>query len=106
MERKKGNRYDPSFKRVAVALVISSKTPYARVAKQLGVGEETLRRWVLAAQGHTEDLSELTDKQRIRNLEQEDSRLRMERDILKEAGYGFNRSLQHMRNILQPVSYS
>lgn len=80
-----GNRYDASFKREAVSLVIDGNEPYARVAVRLGIGRETLRRWVQSAQVEVHDDAEVDQTQRLRNLERENAQLRMERDILKEA---------------------
>ncbi|MBN9400656.1 MAG: transposase ['Candidatus Kapabacteria' thiocyanatum] len=81
----KGERYDEAFKREAVRLVVEEKQPYTRVARDLGIAEETLRRWILDAGQRTVDETEKTDKQRIRELERALKRAEMERDILKEA---------------------
>lgn len=85
MNEKYGKRYDEAFKREAVSMVVDGKVPYTRVAGQLGIGEETLRRWIVAFHGQSSDEPEQSDKQRIRALERENAQLKMERDILKEA---------------------
>jgi len=85
MAEKRGKRYDAAFKREAVRLVVEEKVPYTRAARDLGVAEETLRRWILDAGQQTQQESEKTDKQRIRELERALKRAEMERDILKGA---------------------
>ena len=40
------SRFTPEFKRDAVDLVLSSGRPVNDVARELGVGNETLRNWV------------------------------------------------------------
>lgn len=81
---KRGQRYDESFKREAVVLVLEQKIPYTRAARQVGVVEETLRQVAKSGPKQQED-SEKTDKERQRELERENRLLRQERDILKEA---------------------
>lgn len=81
----KGKRYDEAFKREAVAMVVERKIPYTRAARELGVSEETLRRWIMDAGQPTQPATEQTDKQRIRELERALKKAEMERDILKEA---------------------
>lgn len=85
MAEQRGKRYDEAFKREAVAMVVERKVAYTRAARELGVSEETLRRWILDAGQATQDASEKTDKQRIRDLERALKRAEMERDVLKEA---------------------
>ncbi|MBN9399560.1 MAG: transposase ['Candidatus Kapabacteria' thiocyanatum] len=85
MANERGKRYDEAFKREAVRLVVEEKRPYTRVARDLGIAEETLRRWILDAGQKTVDETEKSDKQRIRDLERALKRAEMERDVLKEA---------------------
>jgi transposase len=85
MGRARRNRYSPEFKAEAVRLVRSSADPLAKVARDLGVGAETLRLWVQAARPPSE--VPLTDEERseLKRLRREVRELRMERDILKKA---------------------
>lgn len=85
MGSNKGKRYDEAFKREAVAMVVERKVPYTRAARELGVSEETLRRWIVDAGQATQQEHEQSDKQRIRDLERALKKAEMERDILKEA---------------------
>ena len=87
-------KIDPGVRARAVRLVADHLGEYpsltqasAAVAKQVGVGHETVRRWVLQSQvdgGHrggatTEELAE------IRKLKAENRRLREDVDILRAA---------------------
>jgi transposase-like protein len=73
------------FKGDAVELVRSSGRPIAVVARELGIYDSTLGNWVRQDRidrGEREGLT--TEEQaRLRQLEAENTRLRMERDLLK-----------------------
>jgi transposase len=80
--------YTEEFKQSAVEMVVVQGNSMSSVAKRLGVDYHTLRKWVLAAKSSaTQSLvsKDLPAEQRIRELEKENARLRMERDILKKA---------------------
>jgi len=72
-------------KRDAVELVRSTGRPIAAVARELGIYDSTLGNWVRQDRidrGEQEGLT--TEEQaRLRALEGENARLRMERDLLK-----------------------
>ena len=84
--------YSDEFKKSAVEQVIVQRHSVSSVAQRLGVGSGTLRKWVDAA-GFNSDKSliptDLPVEQRVRELEKENARLRMERDILKKAAADF-----------------
>ena len=80
--------YSEEFKKGAVEQVLVQRHTISSVAKRLGVNYHTLREWVQTARSTaTTSLvpSDLPAEQRIRDLEKENARLRMERDILKKA---------------------
>ena len=79
-------RYTNEFKLDAVKLVESSNTPMAHVARDLGVGETALSRWVKQF-GQRADGTRFTPEQQeeLLRLRRENTQLRMERDILKKA---------------------
>ena len=80
--------YTEEFKRSAVEMVVVQRHTMSSVAKRLGVNYHTLRKWVLAAKSSAPQslvCKDLPAEQRIRELEKENARLRMERDILKKA---------------------
>ena len=85
MGRVRRNRYSAEFKAEAIRLVRASSDPLAKVARDLGVGPETLRQWDQAARPPSEP--PLTDNERgeLKRLRREVRELRMERDILKKA---------------------
>jgi transposase len=78
-------KYSPEFKRDAVEMVLSTGRPIAEVAKELGVYDSSLGNWVRQAQvdrGQREGLTS-DEKARLRELEAENAKLRMEADLLK-----------------------
>ena len=95
-------RYTAEMRERAVKMVMQvrresgqEKGAVARVAQQLGIGREALRGWVAQAEvdsgarpGTTSD-----DKQRIKELERENSELRRANEILKAASAYFAREL-------------
>ena len=83
-------RYDRDFKESAVALVRSGRT-IREVARDLGVSQWSLKRWVKDAEAgkilsQPRTLAAETPEQReVRGLRQENDYLRRQRDILKKA---------------------
>ncbi len=80
--------YTDEFKRSAVEMVVVQRHTRSSVAKRLGVNYHTLIEWVNAAKSAASESlvpKDLPPEQRIRELEKENARLRMERDILKKA---------------------
>ena len=85
---KTGRLYPPEFKQEAVRLVRSSDEKYAvsKIARDLGVSTETLRKWVNQAEvdaGKREGLT-TEEKEELRRLRREVKILREEREILKK----------------------
>ena len=84
--------YSDEFMHAACEQVIVGRHTIVEVAKRLGVNYQTLRQWVddarLASPVSTVP-KELPIEQRYRELEKENARLRMERDILKKAAAYF-----------------
>ena len=77
--------FTEEFKRDAVELVRSTGRPIAVVARELGIYDSTLGNWVRQDRidhGEQEGLS-TEERARLRQLEAENTRLRMERDLLK-----------------------
>jgi transposase len=77
--------FTPEFKRDAVELVRTTGRPIAQVAKELGIYDSTLGNWVRQAQIDDGERAGLTSDERawLSELERENARLRMERDLLK-----------------------
>jgi transposase len=78
-------KFSPEFKRDAVDLVLKTGRPIAVVAKELNLYDSTLGNWVRQAQidqGEREGLTS-DERARLRELEAENARLRMEVDLHK-----------------------
>jgi len=87
MKRIPKKEYTAAFKEQAVAMVKSGKL-VPEVARALGLVEQTLRNWVkAAAQGKLhEGAKEVTPEQmELSRLRAENSRLKLEVEILKKA---------------------
>lgn len=73
------NRYDEEFKASAVRMVVEKGRAISLVAKDLGISEPALRRWVKAS---TEPEDATTKK--LAELEAENKRLRKELEDAKD----------------------
>jgi len=88
-------RYDETFKDEAVRMIVEQGQPLKRVAQSLGVTPQTLRNWRDQRVGQSTDSTLPADADRIqlearvRQLEQENRELRMQREILKKAATFF-----------------
>ena len=97
MERSERRSFTDDYKRQAVDLVASSGRSIGSVAKELGLRDSVLRRWVeqrgagleptAAARRPTTQatLPSADHAAEIARLQRENERLRMERDILKKS---------------------
>lgn len=91
--------HSPEHKDQAVRMVLEEKKPKAVVARDLGISPSLLDSWIEkyektgCATGPGSGKSEAKDSQakRIRDLEKELERVKMERDILKKAAAYFAR---------------
>jgi transposase len=80
-------RFAKEFKADAVALVLDGGRPIAHVARDLGIGATNLGNWVRQARIDRGDRPGLTTEERseLVRLRRENSKLRMERELLKRA---------------------
>ena len=80
-------RFSEEFKRDAVELVRTSGKPIAQIADELGIYDSTLGNWVKQSRidrGEREGLTS-DERARLREVEADNARLRMERDLLKRS---------------------
>jgi transposase len=95
-------KYPPELRERAVRMVLEQVEQrgerfgtVTRVAKQLGIGSESLRKWVQQAEvdGGLRPGTTTEDKRRITELERENRELRRANEILKSASAFFAREL-------------
>ena len=94
MMTEKRKTYTAEFKREAVRLVTEQRYGVAETARNLGINVNMLRRW---KQEYTDSAQAAfpgngrlpPDQEELRQLREENKRLRMERDILKKAAIFF-----------------
>lgn len=81
-----GKPYPEEFKQEAIKLVTEQGMGPSQVARDLGIGLDTLHRWLRAARPPVEGATDApTDTAELVRLRRENEQLRMERDILKKA---------------------
>jgi len=84
---------DPEFRRRAVELARRREKPIAQIARDLGIAESGLRRWMAQADvddGRTEGLS-TDERKELVELRRKNRVLEMELEILKRASAYFAR---------------
>jgi transposase-like protein len=87
-------KFSPQFRAEAVQMVIETGKPIAQVARDLGIGDGTLGNWVNAwKREHPEPDQPISpvERARVKELEDEVARLRMENEFLKKAAAFFAR---------------
>ena len=83
--------YPPEFKREAVELYRSSEWSIPKIAQELGIADESLRRWIRQHQIDAGERQGLTteERQELSRLRREVRVLKQEREFLKEAAVFF-----------------
>jgi len=88
-------RFSPQFRAEAVQMVIETGKPIAEVARDLGVHDGTLGNWVNAWRRDNPEPDQAispVERARVKELEDEVRRLRMENEFLKKAAAFFART--------------
>jgi transposase-like protein len=89
--------YTSEFRESAVKMVLEQKRQVNETARSLGVLPTTLRYWIKTHRQETRSAESVEEKglrKRLRELEAENAKLRMEREILKKAAAYFAKEHQ------------
>lgn len=101
MGTRKRKTYTPEYRREAAHLVIDTGRTVAAVAREIGVGEQLLGRWVHAERARTGGRDEapldLDERAELERLRREVQDLRMDNEFLGKAA-AFFASKQNPRN--------
>jgi transposase len=92
-------KYDEAFKVEVAKMVVDQGLSVKNVSQQMNVGCTALRRWVSQYKGELVGQAVIgralsAEQQRIRQLEQENRRLRSDNDLLKKVSAFFARELK------------
>ncbi|GAB3487287.1 transposase [Flexivirga lutea] len=88
----KRKSYTPKYRQEAAHLVIDTGRTIAAVAREIGVGEQLLGRWVAIERSRMDDSPEAIDadeRAELVRLQREVAELRMDREFLKKAAAFF-----------------
>ena len=86
-ERRERRAFTPAYKAEVVELCLSSGAGVGKVARDLGLSETVVRRWLAQAEVDSGRRAGLTTEERaeLAQLRKENRLLREERDLLKRA---------------------
>lgn len=88
----KRKSYTPKYRQDAAHLVIDTGRTIVEVAREIGVGEQLLGRWVAIERSRMDDPPEAIDaneRVELERLRREVAELRMDREFLKKAAAFF-----------------
>ena len=88
----KRKSYTPRFRREAAHLVIDTGRTIAEVAREIGMGEQLLGRWVAIERARLDDppgALDVDERAELDRLRRENAELRMDREFLKKAAAFF-----------------
>src|SRR3954471_7255431 len=84
----KRKSYTPRYRQEAARLVIDTGRPIAEVARDIGVGEALLGRWVAIERSRMDDppaAMDVDERAELERLRRENAELRMDREFQKNA---------------------
>jgi len=94
MAKKKRRTYTPEFRAEAVALVEREGVTQSQVARDLGISQSLLSKWVQNAKlAALPGALTAAEREEMRQLRRENAILRQERDILKKAAAFFAKEM-------------
>jgi transposase len=88
----KRKSYTPKYRQDAARLVIDTGRSIAQVARDIGVGEQLLGRWVAIERSRMDDppdALDINERAELDRLRREVAELRMDREFLKKAAAFF-----------------
>lgn len=99
MKQTKKPYFSLEFKQDAAQLILSKGYSYPEAAASLGVSVSALRKWVKAEKGDSKDNNlttqlSLSEREELLRLRKENTRLKMEREILKKASAFFAQEMK------------
>lgn len=97
----KRKSFTPAYRRESAHLVIDSQRTIAAVAREIGVGEQLLGRWVAVERSRMDDPPPALDtdeRAELERLRREVVELRMDREFLKKAAAFFATESDPYRN--------
>jgi transposase len=88
----KRKSYTPKYRQEAAHLVIDTGRTIAEVAREIGIGEQLLGRWVAIERSRMDDppaALDIDERAELDRLRRENAELRMDREFLKKAAAFF-----------------
>lgn len=95
--RGRTSKYSEEMRAETIRLCESDSRSQSEIAKSLGISQTTVNRWVRESQRGVESKNTSLDAataEKLRRLEEENRRLRLEHDILKKAAAFFAKNQQ------------
>lgn len=89
MEPRKARKFSQEFKQEAVKLVKESGRPILQIARELGISDSVLHKWIKLYGGSGSLQHRTEEQQEIARLKRELARVTEEREILKKAAAYF-----------------
>lgn len=106
----KRKSYTPAYRREAAHLVIDTGRTIVAVAREIGVGEQLLGRWVAIERAHMADeppaALDVDERAELERLRREVAELRMDREFLKKAAVNSTRQRNSVWSLSAGVSKS
>ena len=99
---KRRSKFSAEFKQEAVALVTRSGKGANRIAKELGISQTSLSRWVREAARSSKDKNGFATQEKLTRLGKKVKQLRMERDILCMVRTLVHHETYHTRDQAKP----